>query len=345
MRRVINVKHLAQSLSAILVGFVLVGIILVIIGYNPFTVGSLIFLASFQSKFAFQAFSFLFVSACIVSLSSSFAFKGKVFNIGIPGQMLAAANLTTYLALAFFPNGLFLGWFWFVIIGAIVGGLVGYIVGYLKSKFNINEVLSTIMMNWIFFYFGKFMYINSEFSDNKIFGSKAWPNSFKVPLYFALTLMIGCVFLVWFIFSKTTLGYKIEMVGTNEHAANYAGIKTKKIQKLILIISGTLAGMAGVIYYGVFIGNYRVPLTDSLDSIGFLGITIALLSFKNPFAILILSIFFSALQIGGIVAASVVQISLIIMALLLGFIFYAFACFTSNQHNLFKRFEIKEGRE
>ena len=339
MKRIINYKNLAQSTAAILTGFGLVFVLLLIIGINPAKVMGVIFTAPFQGAGAIASLFTLIVAIGAASLASAIGFKGKMFNIGIPGQMLISANAATYIILVFFPQGLFMGWLIVAIIGAIVGGLVGWLVGFLKTRFNINEVLSTIMMNWMFFHFGKYIYINTSLSDLKIFGSKAWPESFKMPIIFGFAILIGLVLLVWFIFAKTTLGYKIEMVGANEDAAHYAGIKTKKIQKLVMTISGALAGFCGIIFYGSYIGNYRVPLADALDNVGFLGITVGLLAFRNPFAIFVLSIFFAILNVGGIIAAAVVQISLIIMALLTGFIFYAFACYISDQHNLFKRFE------
>jgi len=193
------------------------------------------------------------------SLAVAVAFKAGLFNIGVSGMMLAA-GFTATVIIGYSGMSSFLARPLVLLIGIAVGSLMGAFVGWLKYKFNINEVVSTIMLNNIAQYvFGFF--INTSIIDPVSRQSKYIPDSSRltlvnvelgglkmdIPLGFLLAL--AAALFIRFFMDKTVLGYEIKTVGSNRNAAKYAGINVGRNIILAMMISGALAGLAGVTFY------------------------------------------------------------------------------------------------
>lgn len=213
-------------------------------------------------------------------LSVTFAYKTGLFNIGATGQMVAAGLLSVITALTVdLPRPLLLPLV--VLVGFLGGAVYGGIQGYLKSRFNVNEVVSGIMMNWIAHW--AVYYVISDYfkSSSMATESQSVPAaaSLRSDLLLSFTgsssfnwgfiLAIACVVIVQYILRRTVIGYEMRAVGFNAEAAEYGGINVKKNAVLSMAIAGALAGLAGVSYYCGYCTAIRIgvqPRTASTAS-------------------------------------------------------------------------------
>jgi simple sugar transport system permease protein len=249
----------------------------------------------------------------LVGLGICIAYRGNVINIGGEGQMIVGAITATWVGLQFTELP---GWLMILIamiVGAISGSIWGGIPGVLKAYFNVNEILSTVMMNAIAVQLLNFVLtgpmIDPVQSQNasQIPQTARLEEAYRLPrlvptrmhlgAFFAVILAIVVYILLW----RTTLGYRIRSVGQSKSASRYAGIKVKRYIIIALMLSGALAGLAGVIQvYGV---NYRM-ITDGSTSgftggAGYNGIVAALFGSLHPIITIPASILFGALLVGA----------------------------------------------
>lgn len=250
----------------------------------------------------------------MTGLSVAFAFKTGLFNIGAAGQYTLGAYGALYCAIM-----LKLPWFVCLLAATVLGGLWGAIPGFFKAYFNINEVITSIMFNWIGLYLvNELIYQNGtgpmydvrntrtlnlsknadfaqslipDFGLNKLFQT----NSTTIAIFLAAAVAI----LIWVVLNKTTFGYELKAVGLNKNAARYAGINEKKNIILSMTIAGALAGFgAGLLYLSG--GAEWNPLnTTTLPAMGFNGIATALLASSHPIGTIFSSLFISHISVGG----------------------------------------------
>ena len=239
-------------------------------------------------------------------LSVAFAFRTGLFNIGAAGQMLFGGFCAVAIGLSIdAPKPIML--LVMIIVGFIGGALWAFIPGLLKARFNVHEVVSTIMMNWIAYwtvYYAVPAYFKGEFLETE---SKKLPAeaSLKVPflteafdgsyINLGLFLAVIAVIVFTFIINKTTLGYELKAVGFNRDAAEYAGIAVNRSVITSMLISGGLAGLGGVAYYA---GNSNSIQIGILPTQGFDGIAVALLGANTGIGVLLAAVFFGLLYSG-----------------------------------------------
>ena len=250
----------------------------------------------------------------MTGLSVAFAFKTGLFNIGAAGQYTLGAYGALYCAIM-----LKLPWFVCLLAAAILGGLWGAIPGFFKAYFNINEVITSIMFNWIGLYLvNELVYQNGtgpmydvrntrtlnlgknadlaqsvipDFGLNKLFQT----NSTTIAIFLAAVVAI----LIWVVLNKTTFGYELKAVGLNKSAARYAGINEKKNIILSMAIAGALAGFGAGLYYLSNVSQWNPLNSTSLPGMGFNGISVALLASSNPIGTIFSSLFISHISVGG----------------------------------------------
>lgn len=239
-------------------------------------------------------------------LSVAFAFRTGLFNIGAAGQMLFGGFCAVAIGLSIdAPKPIML--LVMIIVGFIGGALWAFIPGLLKARFNVHEVVSTIMMNWIAYwtvYYAVPAYFKGEFLETE---SKKLPDSasLKVPflteafdgsyINLGLFLAVIAVIVFSFVINKTTLGYELKAVGFNRDAAEYAGIAVNRSVITSMLISGGLAGLGGVAYYA---GNSNSIQIGILPTQGFDGIAVALLGANTGIGVLLAAVFFGLLYSG-----------------------------------------------
>ena len=318
------------SVLAILRTIITAGILLLIMGKNPFTAfycflqgcglapkanygggsGMLSDLTDFLNYLA---------PMMLASLAFIVGFKAGLFNIGIAGQMLisgfAATVLVGYNKSIPAPAAKIL----VLLVGIAVGGLTGALVGFLKYKFNIHEVVSTIMINYIISYLTGF-FINSKFVDMltrtsrvcspesrlTITGVMIGDVSCKVPIGMGLAVVMA--FVIQFVFDRTAFGFELKAVGRNRQCARYIGVGVGKSIVLSMALSGLLAGLAGVTYY---LGYTNTIIPKTLVGMGYDSISVALLGSASPvgsiFAAIVVTIFLAQTQAEKIAAGGITK--------------------------------------
>jgi simple sugar transport system permease protein len=245
-----------------------------------------------------------------------------VINIGGEGQMIVGALIATWAGITFTDLP---GWFMITVgmlVGTIGGAIWGGIPGLLKAYFNVNEILSTVMMNAIavqlmnFFLTGPMIDPSQADIASQIPQTARLEEAYRLPRLVPTRLHLGALIavilavVVYILLWRTTLGYRIRAVGQNPHASRYAGINVKKHIVLALLLSGAFAGLAGAMQvYGV---NFRM-ITDGSPTgftggAGFNGIVAALFGQLHPILTIPAAILFGALLVGANAMQRVVQI-------------------------------------
>ncbi len=241
------------------------------------------------------------------SLSVLFAYKVGLFNIGAAGQYVVGAGACLYCAIA-----LRMPWFLCLLFAVIAAALVGGISGALKAYFNVNEVISCIMLNWIGLYAVN-MLLNtvkeettpytknlSSTNSSALLPTLGLDKLFSNNQFVGLGLIISVVmaFVVWVILEKTKFGFELKATGMNKLAAKYCGMREKTNIILTMMISGALAGLGAACFYLTGVEQWMVQQT-SVPSMGFNGIASAFLGGLNPIGAIFSSYFIQHITSGG----------------------------------------------
>jgi simple sugar transport system permease protein len=319
MKRSIQGESISRLVDALLPVFAMLAalaigaVMLLLIGANPFEAYGALLDGAFGSTNALADTVVKSTPLLLVGLGICIAFRGNVINIGGEGQMIIGALSATALGLAY-PEmpGLVMIPIAFS-FGFLGGALWGGIPGFLKAYFNVNEILSTIMMNAIavqlmnFLLSGPMIDPAQASLDSKIPQTARLSQAFDLPRLVPTRLHLGAgiavvlAILVFILLWRTTIGYRIRAVGQNPNASRYAGIEVKKQIVLALLLSGAFAGLAGAIQ--VFGVNHRMitdgSATGFTGSAGFNGIVAALFGQLHPILTIPASFLFGALLVGA----------------------------------------------
>jgi simple sugar transport system permease protein len=305
---------LVLSFAAVVVALLIGAIVLAISGGNPWATYGHIARASFGSVGVFSDTLVKATPLILVGLACSVAFRMKLWNIGAEGQFFmgafgASAVVLIPLLPETAPNWLFI--VTMILAGMFCGAIFGFIPGILKATFNVNEVISTLMLNYIavawnnFFIFA--IWTEGGFQMSKVFPKNAWlprltdlgseyPFFRGLTTHFGLIIAIIAAVIIWFVLNRSKWGYEIRLIGDNPKAANYAGIPIKKHMVLVMIVSGALAGLAGMSEISGVVHRLQGAISPGY---GFTGIIVAWLAKLNPIAVIFVSILFGALILAG----------------------------------------------
>ncbi len=302
------------SIGAVVLGLVLGGIVIFMAGGNPFLSYVHIAKASFGSLGVFSDTIVKATPLILVGLACSVAFRMRMWNIGAEGQFfLGAFGASAVILIPILPEDsprwLFI--LTTVTAGMVAGALWGFIPGFLKAKLNVNEIITTLMLNYIalslinFFIFA--VWTEGGFQMSPIFPRNSWLPRLtdygnSMPLLRGLTTHLGLIFafvmavVVWLIIYRSRWGYEIRLIGDNPRAARYAGINISRNTIFVMMLSGALAGLAGVSEITGVVHRLQSAISPGY---GYTGIIIAWLAKLNPFAVILVSILFGALILAG----------------------------------------------
>ncbi len=248
----------------------------------------------------------------MTGLSVAFAFKTGLFNIGAAGQYTVGALGALYFALI-----LQMPWYVCLLAAMVFGAVWGAIPGIFKAYFNVNEVITAIMFNWIGLYaVNEIIYkgvlgsmydlkttktytlrgsapqaVIPDMGLNAVFNTK----STTIAIFIAIVIAV----LVYIIINKTTFGYELKACGHNKDAARYAGINEKKNIVLSMTIAGALSGIGAGLYYLSGVAEWNPQVSTALPAMGFNGIPVALLALSNPVGVIFAALFVSHITVGG----------------------------------------------
>ncbi|MBA3600015.1 MAG: ABC transporter permease [Acidobacteria bacterium] len=321
-------REILSPLIAVVAAFIVGGIIVVLIGDNPFKTFGLLLGNSFGSLRDVGYMLFYATPLIFTGLAVAVAFRCGLLNIGAEGQLYVAAFATAWVGIKFGgviinasgenPNYPFANLPAILLVplcmltAVVAGGIWGAIPGILKAKFGSHEVINTIMLNFIAIalvsYFTQYYYKvpGDAILQTAPIGEAAHIPRISqfipgmpdyVPLSVAFLLAILMCVLVYVFLWKTKWGYELRAVGANPSAAEYGGISPKKQIIIAMTISGGLAGMVAI---GEVMGNRYLYYHDFSGEVGFLGIAVALLGRNHPLGVFLAALFFAILLRGGI---------------------------------------------
>ncbi len=248
----------------------------------------------------------------MTGLSVAFAFKTGLFNIGAAGQYTVGIFGALYCAIV-----LRMPWYVCLLAAMLLGMLWGAVPGIFKAYFNVNEVITSIMFNWIGLYmvnellytgFGGAMYDQNTTRTLKLsaaapralipdLGMNAVFRSSTTTIAIFIAILIAVA--VYIVLNKTTFGYELKACGFNKEAARYAGINEKRNIVLSMAISGALAGIGAGLYFLSGAAEWNPQVATALPAIGFNGIPVALLAMSNPIGVVFSAIFVAHISVGG----------------------------------------------
>lgn len=304
----------ATSIGSVVAAFLISGVLLKIIGGEPLRVGKFFFQATFGSWAVFSDTLVKATPLILIGLACAIAFKMKLWNIGAEGQFYAGAFAASLVVLVPLippesPKVIVLGAM--MIMGMVGGAIWGFFPGYLKGRFGVNEIITTLMLNYIIVKWNNF-WIFDQWSDagfqmTPTFDKTAWlprlaDYARQNKIFSGITLHLGfvialvAVVVVWWILAKSRWGYEVRITGDNPEAARYAGINIVRNVVLVMMFSGALAGLAGMLEISGVVHRLQEKISTEY---GFTGIIVAWLAKLNPFAVVLVSILFGALIVAG----------------------------------------------
>jgi len=306
---------LVLSLAAILVALIVGGFVIGAAGGDPIRSYLHIANASFGSLGVLSDTIVKATPILLAALACSVAFRMRLWNIGAEGQFImgafgASAIILTPVLPAETSRWIFIPVM--ILAGMAAGAAWGLIPGYLKAAFNVNEIISTLMLNYIAVAWVNFwifaVWTEGGFQMSPTFPSNAWlprlldfaksvPGFAGLTTHLGLLLGIIAAIILWVLVFRSRWGYEIRLIGDNPRAARYAGIDITRNTVLAMMVSGALAGLGGMSEVTGVV--HRLQTSPLAAGYGFTGIIVAWLAKLNPLVIIIVSVLFGALILAG----------------------------------------------
>ena len=247
----------------------------------------------------------------LTGLAVAFAFRCGLFNIGGQGQYQMGTIVgvwvgSRFVDMAHIPHVLLA-----IVLATLAGALWGAIAGFLKATVGAHEVITTIMLNWVAYWAGSYLFgrggplqnhvdVSIPISDDIAPGAKLsaiWGNPALQALHSGIFVALGALIVFYILLNRTTLGYEVRAVGFNPDAARYGGISVGRNFILAMGISGLFAGLAGAL--DILGWQFRLGVLDvQVSNIGFIGIAVALLGRNTAVGVGLASLLFGALLTG-----------------------------------------------
>lgn len=309
---------------SIFFGLLIGAIVLAVAGLNPIQAYKIMIEGIFGSP---KYISWTIVRSTpliLTGISVAFAFRTGLFNIGAEGQYIIGSLVATLVGY-FIKLPPIIHPIVAILAGCLAGAIWGGIAGYLKAKRGINEVITTIMLNWIALHFSntivftKALKRSNKEATHRILESaqinvlRKWKASeagkaflaenkflrefLNPPVNYGFIIAVFAAVLIWYILKYTTLGYQLRAVGSNKDAAEYGGIDINRNIVRSMMIAGALSGLAGSLQVlGV---SRETAILADMEGYGFDGIAVALIAGNNPLQCIPAGLLFSGLKYAG----------------------------------------------
>ena len=299
--------NILAPLAAVFAALCLAGVLIAIAGANVFEAYGLILSGAFGSRLGLTETLTRATPLILTGLAAAVAFRAKLWNIGGEGQFyvgalaISAFGLIPALAGAPAPIAILAC----LCVGALAGALLLLVPVTLKLRFGVDEVVTTLLLNFIVILFVSMM-IEGPLKDPLAFG---WPQSVPIPdsailpqlversrLHAGLLIALGLAVVVWWVQSRTVFGMQARATGLNARAAAFAGVPLGRTLTLVACLSGGLAGLAGAIEV---MGVKGYVTTDLSPNYGYSGIVIAMLANRNPIGVIAAALFTAVMFVGA----------------------------------------------
>ncbi|MEN6410880.1 MAG: ABC transporter permease [Anaerolineaceae bacterium] len=304
--RQVSIKDFLTILIAILVAFIIAGILIVVIGINPLEAYREFLRGSLGSKNGIAEVLVRTTPLALAGLGVSIAFRAGIWNIGAEGQIYMGALGATLAGLFLPPMPIWIHLPLAVAAGFIFGATWGAVVGFFKARLGANEVIITIMMNYLATYLVGYL-VSDPLKDTS--GLIPQPQSAKIPVtailpkilpatraHAGILVAVLAVALVFFLLKRTTWGYNFIVLGANREAARYGGIPILITTILVMAFSGGFAGLAGA---GEVLGLQHYLTQDISPGYGNLAIAVALFGGLEPVGVALSAFFFGTIMVGA----------------------------------------------
>jgi simple sugar transport system permease protein len=298
--------RLGVPVLSILFGLLTGALLLLATGENPIDVYRAMLDGALGDRYGLAETLVKQTPLLLTGLAVAVAFRMQLWNIGAEGQLYFGAIGATGVALFVLPAD---APAWLMISGMVIAGLAGgalwgAIPGVLRATTGANETITSLLLNYVAIFFTDYL-VHGPWRNPKGFGfpgTKTFPDNAWLPRYDTYRVHLGLLFgliaaLVLFVlFRRTRWGYEVGVMGQNDRAARYAGMPTKRMIVIVMILSGALAGLAGMSEVS---GIGHQLQRDFSPGYGYTAIIVAWIGRLNPFAIVLVSFLLAALLVGG----------------------------------------------
>jgi simple sugar transport system permease protein len=282
-------------------------------GANPWLLYGRLATTAFGSAYGWSDTTVKATPLILAGLGVSVAFRTRLWNIGAEGQLFIGAFFASGVALqwlpAMTPTALML--LVMALAGFAGGALWGLIPGLLKARLNVNEIITTLMLNYVAIFWNNY-FVYGPWSERGFGMSPQFPKAAWLPrltdfskslpafrgltAHFGILLALVLALVLWLVWRRTKWGFEINVIGDNPHAAHYAGINLPRNIILVLGLSGGLAGLAGMCEVAGVVHRLQERFSPGY---GFTAIIIAWLAKLNPLAIVLVAYLFGGLLVGA----------------------------------------------
>lgn len=299
-----NAMNIAVPVLSVAAALFVCALFLVLTGRDPMTVYGAMFKGALGSQYGLAETVVKAIPLMLCALGISVVFRMQLWNIGAEGQFYMGAFAASWLPLSFpeLPALVMLpGMFLFA---CAAGGLWGLVPAVLRARWKVNEIITTLMLNYVAILWVDFL-VYGPWKDPKGFNfplSAKFPEAAALPTFGASRIHLGLLMalvlavLLWVVFAKSRWGYEIKVIGASEPAARYAGMNINRNIFLAMMLSGAICGIAGMAEVSGITGRLQPGISPGY---GFTAIIVAWLSKLHPAGILVISVLFGALQVGG----------------------------------------------
>lgn len=310
--KVVLEKRLEQSLKAqiglpvlsALMALVFCGVFFALTGKDPLLVYESMFSGALGNDYGLSETFVKMIPMALCALGIAVAFRMQIWNIGAEGQFYMGACAATWVPLNFpdLPAAVMLPAMF--ILGALAGGLWGLVAGWFKTKWLVNELISTLMMNYIAILWVDYLVYGDWRDPNGLNFplTAAFPDAAMLPSFGDLRVHAG-IFVVFIaaavftvLFKSSRWGYETMVIGSNPAAARYAGMDIARNVLVAMFISGAVCGLAGMVEVSGIVGKLQHGISPGY---GYTAIIIAWLARLNPPAIILVSFLFAVIHVGG----------------------------------------------
>jgi ABC-type uncharacterized transport system permease subunit len=284
-------------------------LVLTAIGASPWATYAVILTGPLQDLFGVTEILVRAVPLILVALGIAISFRSGILNIGAEGQILMGILAATAVALGLRDQPRVVLLPLSLVAGAAGGALWGGIAGVLRARLAVNEILSTVMLNYIAAQLYTFLLRGPMIDPNELMTGSGTPQSMRLPrtawldrlvpgtrLHTGLVIAIVLAGLVWLLLWRTTLGYRMRAAGAGSKAARYAGIHVERSLVIAMLFAGGFAGLAGAVEV---CGVHHRAIEAISSGYGFAGIVVALFGALHPVGIVPAAVFFGLLLVGA----------------------------------------------
>lgn len=297
-------SQIVVPILAVLLALFFCAVFLALTGRDPFEVYGAMFAGALGSEYGISETIVKTIPLALCGLGIAVAFRMQIWNIGAEGQFYMGACAATWVPLTF-PNLPFLVMIPFMIVmAALGGGFWGLLAGWFKTKWQVSETITTLMMNYIGILWVNYL-VYGAWKDPQGLNfplTAQFPDAAMLPslgtlrVHYGIFAVLILAFIFWHFFKSSKWGYETLVIGSNPTAARYAGIDIRRNVLLVMFISGAISGFAGMVEISGIVGRLQPGISPGY---GYTAISVAWLARLHPIAIVVVAFLFAIIHVGG----------------------------------------------